>query len=99
MRIRPPTTIPAITRLITTVVITGHATTAVRVITTVATGIGVVTDGVITAADITVATINQRLNDSVFQMNRISLITCFNLLQERTRCRKRCLIFRQSPIK
>jgi hypothetical protein len=99
MGIRLPTTIPAITRLITTVVITGHATTAARVITTVATGIEGVTDGVITAADITVVTIDQRLNDSVFQMNRISSITCFNLLQERTRCRNRCLIFRQSPIK
>lgn len=63
-----------------------------------AVGIEAVTDGVITAADITVGTINQRLNDSVLQMNKLSYITCFNLLRERTRCRKRCLIFRQSPI-
>ena len=63
---QPLITIPAITHLIRTAIITAPATTAARVITTVATGIEAVTDGVITAADITVGTINQRLNDSVF---------------------------------
>lgn len=30
-------------------------------------------------------------------MNKVSSITCFNLLQKRTSFRKRCQIFRQSP--
>jgi hypothetical protein len=52
----------------------------------------------ISAVDLSIRTINQRMNDGFSLMNNISSITCFNLLQERTRCRNRCLIFRQSPI-
>ncbi len=50
-------------------------------------------------AVITVVTPDRWLNDPVFQINRISSITCFNLLRKRTRFGNRCLIFRQSPNK
>ncbi|WP_434591384.1 hypothetical protein J3Q09_20825 [Pseudomonas sp. R4-83] len=52
----------------------------------------------ISAANLPITTINQRMNDGFSHVNNLSSITCFNLLQERTRCRNRCLIFRQSPI-
>jgi len=54
--------------------------------------------GDISAVDLSIRAINQPMNDGFSQMNNLSSITCFNLLQERTRCRNRCLIFRQSPI-
>jgi spore maturation protein SpmA len=76
----PPTTIPATTHLIPTAVITARATTAARVITTVATVIAAATDAVITAADITAGTINQRLNGGVFQMNKDFINHLFQLV-------------------